>query len=327
MANLQTSTDLVTYILEGMREKADSTSSWYAKALVQLNRSYRAMIAGGQALEPSTGKPVIFPWAKAKNPKIINTEVPITTTTVSVTNGIPTATLSVANATSLADWHIRVGSDQEVYRITAHTGGDTLITLDGKYVKTTSATATCVIFKVKYDFGADVLIPIAPIMAYSSRGPRELNVISKNAFNRDWPMSEIRSDSPTRAALVATSGEGTTTIQLNAYPSEMERFEMEYIAEPVVLDLAGSDPICPPHQRVVIADYALAHMLTETDDDRAQYFLQMAQRGFLSMIAESKGLHMAASRNFGRIIPRLDLEHDGDRYVTTDDGFIIDLGT
>lgn len=325
MANLETTQDLVNYVLSKMREKTDNTSSFESEVLTQLNQSYRAIVAGGQGLESEIGKPVIFPWAKAQNPKVVNLQPAITTGTVEVTNASTTITFSSAPASSVAGYYFKVDGEGEVYRVATHTGGVATATLDANYVGDTSSSSTYKLLKLDYTFSSDVLVPIAPITAYSSSGPHQISIVPKSTMNRDFPLSELQQNIPTRAAVVKQS-EGTFVLQFNAYPQELERVEMEYIAVPTALDTTSENPIMPIHQRVVIAHYAIAQMLQGIDDDRVAYYFNLAKAGFNAMVKEAQGIYSSGSKDYARVIPRMDQYDMQERLLKTEDGFIIDLG-
>lgn len=326
MANLTTTPDLVQYVEEGMGELNDGTSSFRTKVLQQLNRANRGLHAGGLDLNPEMRKPTLFPWARAQYPKIVNFEAPISAGTVSVTLGSTSITLSSAPASSVAGYYFRVTGDSEVYRISAHTGGAGGATLDGAYVNANNAAASYEIFKLRYDFGTDVLAPISPIRVFASQrwadGMRQIYLIERSEMDAMYPLAFIEKEFPTRAAVVYQT-DGSLTLQFNRYPTEAERMEMDYVAVPADLDLVGSNPVLPRQHRVVIAEWALALLLDEVDDERGLAHLEVAKRGFNGMAAEARGMSMVANRNFGRIIARRDEMSASDDILRTTDGFII----
>jgi len=325
MANLQTTTDLRDYVLEGMGELAGTTSPFATKVVTQLVRCNRGLHAGGFGLVPDIRRPILFPWALSEFPVVVNFEAPIETGTVSVTKGSTSATLSDAPASTVAGFYLKVDETGEVYRVTAHTGGTGGLTLDAAYVGDTAGTATYDLFKIRYTFGSDILTPVSPIRVFWNNfmESRELEIVGKRAMERSYPLARIRKDFPHEGAIVKDDGDGTLTLQFNAYPEAVQRMEMDYITEPPTLDTSSVNPVMPVHQRVAIAEWTLFYMLREADDDRAVAQLSIARAQFDAMVLEAQGQQEAGARQVGRVIPRPEYVDPRRRILRTTDGFII----
>lgn len=323
MANLETTADLKEYVLAGFGEKVDGTSPFDAKVLTQLNRAWRLVVAGGAGLSERFGKPVLFPWAVSQFPVVVNMVAPETAGTVTCTLGSTAATLTNAPSVATTGWYLKVDGEYEVYRVAAQAGVN--LTLDAAYVGST-VTTTYKMFKNRYDFGGDILVPVSPIRVYGSQrdqdGAKKIDLIGRNAMDKKWPLGEILQDFPTKAAVVWQSG-GTLTVRLNTYAQYAERMEMDYVKIPTDLAVGVDPTIMPARHRVVLAEWALFFMFREVDDDRMADQMGIAEVAFAALVEESRGLKGAAGDQAGRVVPRWE-ENVGDQgYLRTSDGFII----
>lgn len=299
---LETTTELRNFMQDEVGDTNASTAT-QTRFVELLNSAHLSIVSGGLELnkdkmDRSMSQPFIFPWALSSTPLIVNTVAPIDTGTISVTNNSTSATLSASQATSLAGWYIRIGEDEEVYRIAAHTGGTDAITLDAAYVSTTNATATYKAFKLDYAFGSsDLLLPTGVIRSRWG----EISIVDANEMEQQYPLNDVDEGNPTLAGLVS-QGDYAITVRLSHYTESAERLTLPYVAKPAALDTSTNNPILPKHHRKLVAYLATFYELRANDDDRALSYFKTAQDLFVALKAESRKFNNFNDQNFGRIL-------------------------
>lgn len=333
MSNLTTTEDLVKYVEEAANELNDGSSSFRAQILVQLNRAYRTVYAGGKELNIKGKRPVAFPWARSSVPKVITLEAAISTGTVAVTNNDTAITFSSAPVSSVTGWHFSVDGTDTVYRISAHSAGSASATLDSVYVDDTAAASTYKLFKIEYTVSSDVLRVFSPLRVYGTQtgqdGEKRIDIIDKAVLDSTWPLANITTGSsgslPTSAAIVHANGEGSFTFRFNRYVTDMARVEFDYIVIPTPLDITTPvNPSMPIAYRDILAEYALSMLLDNISDDRSGKHFQMATAGFEALVRAEMGVTTSGSKRAFQILPRMDkIESLDDDAPRTEDGFIL----
>lgn len=149
MAQFRTTADYVDAVLNRAGETTSGTSPYESDALTYLNKIHYGLLAGGLIFDVNVDE--AWTWARAKYPYVIELKAPITTGTITLTNGTDAGTFSSAPAVSLTGWHIRASGEKTVYRIAAHTASSTAFEIDSFYVGTTGASKNYEAFKLDYE--------------------------------------------------------------------------------------------------------------------------------------------------------------------------------
>jgi hypothetical protein len=318
MTTLQSSADIVADILFRAGEPTDGTSDFDAEALRCLNRAYRAIWQGGGEFVKSMNEPWL--WLKKDPPGTLTLNPIITSGTVSVTNNSTTATLSASMTPSLAGRYFQVAGLADVFRVQAHTSGTTGLTLDSVYTGPTSGTAGYQISQLEYTLAADILRLISPMRVYQEQ--ERIEGIDLEALDRDYPLSNIETGTPTRFAYVTES-----KIRFNKAggltSTDLRRVDYDYLAKPSDLLNDSTEPVVPLHHRQVLADIALFYLFTSKNDDRAAAIGTQAKAGLQAMASDNRARVQQLGRIHGKLTPRLDRTGRFQRVLRTSSGFII----
>lgn len=161
MANFRTTADLVDGVLRRCGELTSDagTSALIPSALLYLNQIHHTIITGGNELEVDVDESWI--WARARKPIILQLNPPVTTGTVTLTQGSATGTFSTApqvngSNASVEGWYLRPDGNAEIYRIVQHTSGQTSFQLDATFPQSNySSTFEC--FQLEYDLVPNTL--------------------------------------------------------------------------------------------------------------------------------------------------------------------------
>lgn len=288
---LTTTTQLLTRLQQEVRDET-STSDTQTRLLARLNEAYLDIVSGGGLLNDSvrglqSAKTHIFSWAVSQTPIIFNTEAPITSLTSTINKGATALTLSATNAGSLAGWFIKVGNDQEWYRISAHSAGTDAVTLDSAYVNANAAAAETKIVKIDYTIGTDLLLPTNGLVNYFTDAP--IPLIHKSQHEKTAVVRDLDQGYPSRAFILLNDPVSkAVTIRFDAYTEEVERFELPYVPFPAALDLAGSNPILPPAHNLILVDHAASLEYDLRDSDSAERYMKRAVDRFKVMKSEDK---------------------------------------
>lgn len=279
MSNYRYTSDLIDAALFAANEPTDGTSDFEAKALEYINRAYTSIIMGGQEF---TGEsPENWWWLRKTG---ILTLLPAQTGSLTATQDSTGITFAVAPADSLAGWYLKT-DDEDIYKISAHTGGNTAATLDSAYTGE-SGTKTWTAMKLDYDLAADFLTMLDPIRGYRLNIAGEFRITSadRDSLEQQWPTSQIDEGIPTRFTLIDND-----TIHFNRYPPNRMRVEYDYLYLPADLTNSGSEePAIPFVHRKVLADIAATYILNDKDDTKANNMGLIAQRGIQSMRKENR---------------------------------------
>jgi len=239
MANYENTQDLKKGVLFRCGELDDGTSEYDSKVLEYLNRAQQAMVSGAAELDLDIGEP--FPWALNQYNKILILEPAITNLAVTFTNGSATATLSATPVSNLLNYWVQPENSSETYRISAHTGTSTTITLDSVYIDTSASGLPCTIFKTDYELDTNVLRLANPfitnydeVILYNS-DPGQIVGVDLSEFMRQYPLFLYRASTPTAFTQVYKDNAMKPTVRFNSCPVERIRVQYNYVPVPPVL--------------------------------------------------------------------------------------------
>jgi len=300
-----TTTELAQYVEKelGHNLSGSTASSQRTDIVSHLDRAHKLVLAGGGFLNYDEkgyrkNQDVVFSFARATNPKIINTVAPIDTGfTVDATLSSTTITFSSDpnSGVSVQGYHIVISGG--IYRISSHTAASTTATLDAAFVDTTVTGANFSLFKLQYTVGSsDVLRLLSPARTIQGK----LDLLDKDELLDRYPLNEVSKAFPCHAAIINESS-GTFTFQLSSYPDDIERLEFDYVAIPTTLDTTSTDPILPAQHRLVLAELACYYMLMRNDDSRAAQHLAIARQMFQALVDWNSQNTGGADSDFGRV--------------------------
>jgi hypothetical protein len=303
----ESTTELRNLLSEETGEITPSSST-LSRFLNLLDLANKTLHAGGGILDidknnRSNKRPIMFAWARSTNPIVQNFSAPISTGTIAATQSSTTVTFSSAPAASVAGWYLRIGSDPEVYRISAHTGGVTTATLDAAYIQSTVSAGTFEVFKLDYTFGSSVLLPASQIKIFDNNGNNyQVPLVDKNELEKRFPKRNITRGIPKMAGVLQFQ-DGTLTVQFSNYPENIERMELEYNSIPTALDTSSSNPVLPKHLRPILVHLAAFYHLRKRDDDRAASHLAQAKDLFAILKSENRHILYRNDPEFGYVPP------------------------
>lgn len=299
MANFTSAKDLVEYVLDRAGEPTDGNSDFDAQALEELNRAYQAIVDGGQELDPDINE--VWWWARSATPGTITLQAAIETGTIAVANDSTAVTFSSAPAVSVAGWHFKADGHADVFRVSTHTAATTGAVLDSVYTGDTDAAVAYRVAKLEYDLDpSDFRSMVSPMRVYQDNRFR-INGMEAEALDSEWPLDLQQKGIPRAFAMV-----GETKVRFSHYVDTLVRLDYPYVVEPAdLIDDASSIPIVPRQYRHMLADFALALLYEQKDDDRSAARLAAAQAGIRAMFREQRTRMLRQSDGIGVIRPRL----------------------
>lgn len=249
-----------------------------------------------------------YDWSFLEKRTVVNTTPKITPGTanplgitgpasVSVTMGSMGITFSSAvpvAAGSLAGWVLLIpGASSDslaVYRIAAHTVGDSVATLDGDFTDVTNSAATYVLYLDTYELPADVG-KLLQCKRYGERLP--VSLVGKNKM-AEWKIVDSTEGKPELVSMIdfQTTGDPTTARMLvvHPYPDKMYRMEVLY-KEQLNTELTGTvQPFIPDEWRTVMWYGAMARAYTifMNDAERGGQFEKLFNDTVALMVAQQK---------------------------------------
>lgn len=285
MANFDTGLDVLTNVLSRSEELGIGLSDRETEAMAYVQASYISVLTEG------------YPWKFAlKNPPgILTTTAEVTDGSVTVNNGSPTITFTVAPSVSVAGRKFFVDTDPVVYRIAAHTAASLTATLDGNYLGANASGAGYKVYQDEYSLASDFLRPVVKaqfLRRQDGFGFTQLVSLEEMEGNTAAKVLWSGTDIPREAAFI-----GPQLIKISPWTTAAKRFEYRYLYHPGVLTfngVAGTDTliITPSEDRVVVALMAVGNLLVDKNDDRASIFLDAA----VSKISAMKRLQNAMTR-------------------------------
>lgn len=323
MGQFYSGADLKKAALQRAGEPTDGTSQYDALAMSYVNELYFDIIAGSNEFDVDTGD--VWIWAKAPSSLILTLQPEYITGTISVIQGSVAVSFSVAPATSMVNQYLAIddGSNSERYQIVSHTATQKSFTLDGPYNGSTNATTNFRILQIVYPLLPEkqIMRLVEPMRGYKTSFDEDLNYqcygIDSSSFNKDYPLASIVSGVPTRFFWFKDDDD-IIQVRFNQVPSELTRFEVDYIPMPdEITDSDQSVPVIPRPFRVALVYGAAYHLLQDKNDDRAPTYFQMAKNKIMALReaarkeqshvnTKSKGV-IFARQEFIRVRQRLQL--------------------
>lgn len=311
MANLTTTADIKTAVLNHVGELTNGTSPYDSRALEYINRVYQEIVSGSSVFVPDLGEP--WSWAKAQSPGTFVVRPPYETGTVSLTAGLASGSFSIASPISLTGQYLRVEGRSEVFRISSHVAAATAFTLDAPYTDA-SGTFAFKVHQLTYSLGGGgvkiqrLVEPMRVYRGQSYEGDSEGKVygVGSDSLTREWPLGLLQRGTPTHFATIGEV-DGVFSIRVNKSVNELTKFEYEYI--PVPADLTASPdttPIIPREDRVVLVYGATYLLMVDKEDTRADYYFRLAQQKLQAMVLNRRKEMAQTAKEFGALVPRQD---------------------
>ena len=316
MANYQYTADIMADVLFRAGETTDGSSDFDAAALRYINRAYQAVWMGGTEFEPTIND--TWWWLKAQGTIIM--DAPISTGTVSVTNGSTTATLSSAPAASMTGWFFKTNDDANVFKVSSHTAATTGLTLAAAYTGATNATASYSLFKREYDLPSTAIKVIDPMTAYKD-SRHEITGMSLRDMSNIWPLNLSEAGVPSKFCMIDEN-----TIRFNRHGTTSAtngvKVDYNYLVKPDALTDSGSEePLLPLEYRRLLGDIALFWIYADKNDDRASGVGSSAKALLRAMSKENRS-RWANWGDYATIKPRLS-RPERMRPLRTETGLII----
>lgn len=223
MANFRTTADLLDGVLRRCGELTSDlgTSPLQPAALLYLNQLHQTIICGGNELEVDIDESWI--WARARRPIVVNLNPPITTGSVTLTQGSTAGTFSSApqlnsSNVSVEGWYLKPTNGPEVYRIATHTSGLTTFSLDAAFPQSSyGSTYSC--FQLEYELVPSYLV----VDQYNDR----LDFISRGTTAQNATLTHgtyTPAALATHAAAVLTAADTNVNTYTGAYDSIQRTF-------------------------------------------------------------------------------------------------------
>lgn len=134
-------------------EVTNGNSPYETRVLGFLNRVHHAIVAGGTipiGKDATVQIDETWPWAKARNPIIIELQPAYTTGNITISRGNDVATFYPAPSISLEGYHLQIPGREEVFKIAAHAANETTAYLDSSYPDASVTQVAFVAFKIDY---------------------------------------------------------------------------------------------------------------------------------------------------------------------------------
>jgi len=312
VANLTTTADLKTAVLQHAGELTDGTSAYDTLVVTYLNRIYGELVCGGSTFVPELSEP--WSWARASAPGTLALLPAYETGSATLTNASTSGTFSDTPAASLGSFagrFLQMFSRADVYRISAHTAGSASFTLDQAYQE---ATVTSSFSAAKLDYAltsgiARLVEPFRVFQAQTGEGNQEgkIGSMSSDELHRNFPLHRLQSGVPTYFAIISESSSGVMTVRFNKTPLSAVRVEYEYVPYPT--DLTSSPdttPIVPREHRATLVYGATYWLMVDKNDSRADAYFRLTQQKIQGMLLNRRREYDDTSDTFGKLVPRAD---------------------
>lgn len=161
MAQFRTTADIIDLALQNGGEVTNGNSPYETRVLNYVNRVHFALVAGGTipiGKDSTVEIDETWPWAKAKNPLVLELQPPYSTGNVTISRGNESGTFYPAPSISLRGYHLFIPGREEVFRIVAHEADATTFEIDSTYPDTSVSGVAFVAFKIDYTLIPSVLI-------------------------------------------------------------------------------------------------------------------------------------------------------------------------
>ena len=333
MTNYTTGADLVDDVLFRGGEPTDSSSDYYSATIRYLNRAWQGLWQGGAEIVPGMNE--TWWWLQKQGSGILTLLPVFNTGTVQVTNNSTTITFSAAPTRnganiSVEGWHFKVDTHPDVFKISAHTSGNTGATLDSVYTGTDSTAASLACFKLDYLLASDVLKLSAPMRACQSTfgGTRDISLVSPDALRAAWPLETVSGGVPEQFTVLANDmTTGYMQVRFSHFggtsDTSLIRIDYDYTFRPSAIADDTTEPSMPQEWRKVLCDWALFYLLSDKEDARASDAFNLAKQGLLAMATENRRRQSRSGRSFGKLFPRQTALRRSRGPLRTDSGQII----
>lgn len=273
--NFVTGQDLANAILKSGGQNQATTDDYYLDVQMALMQEYKSILAYGQ-----------WYWAKKPLPGIITTTARQLVTVSSISGNQVTLSATVTPSVQYQKFYIN--ANQAYYRITAHTAGTAVLTLDATYVETTRA-GQATLYQDEYNLASDCLVPWTP---FRIRGQweRDVEVVSEKEGRARYGWSTTTAISvPEVAWVVRTDPAGgqNVRVQIAPWPTDAMNLEYDYTVNPADLTFDGNSttdvPLIPQPYRWVLYQRALSQLFATKNDDLSERAWLRAQQGLDEM--------------------------------------------
>lgn len=157
---------------------------------------------------------------------------------------------------------------------------------------------------------------IAPFRVYKNNSNRfdsandigKITPVDFTTFVKKYPINHILEATPDVFTIYNETKSGLLTVQFNAYVGEKTRVEIDYI--PKVKDLVDSTysyPLLPISFVPYLIFGASYYIMLDKSDGKAELNFNLAKAKLLAMINHNRSTTKVSGKNYGKIIPRLDL--------------------
>lgn len=318
---LENNADIIDHALDLVNEKTDGTSEYEDQALSLLREGLQTLVEGGTVFGVDIDEEWL--WLQKSTPGTITMQpkIPVTFSSLKGSQSIDFGIEPVASIdTNVKGWFFKPTSESDIYRIATHDASAHYASIDSVYTGATVSTGDGKVFKLEYNLPSDFLRFYAPIRVQRDR-QREITVGTEEALDRDWPILDIESGVPTRAAFADNN-----TLRFNRYADkEMIRLELPYIFDPKNPTNATTDTLPCSVSHYGFFKYFIAYFLAilKKETDKKDTFKELAASALSKMIASNRRIKKSGQRNLGKIIPRQGELDRFNRPVRTSGGFII----
>src|SRR5712691_1382446 len=252
MAQFDTGADTLTALLRRAGDLLpDVTSTSGADHLIDaklyINKAYREIIA-------------LKPWRWARKRLSFNSTGKIDVSANSIVGS--TVTLSANITPSVSGRKFFMNSDGIPFRITAHTAGTAILTLETSYTGTT-LSGSGMVFLDEIFVASDILA--FPIITELHWGD-EIIMVSEGEALSEFPRNIYGAPRAMYGTWITPD-----TIRIMPWTFDDRHFECAYNKRPAALDFLGGavdTPIVPQDSRVVILQRALEMVYTDKRDGR-----------------------------------------------------------
>lgn len=130
--------------------------------------------------------------------------------------------------------------------------------------------------------------------------------VSFNTFVREYPLTMLYAGTPDKFCVVKTSANGTVTIRLNSYMTELPtKVEVGYIPKYRALqNNTSSIPILPEEHRKYLVDAAAGMLMHDKSDQKRTEREALAKAGLQALQHSERKSRSLAGTNYGKLIPR-----------------------
>lgn len=288
MANYTTGADLVSDVLFRCGERTGS--AFTDQIIAYLNRAQQGIWSGGGELNPDINE--TWWWLQSRASLSLEPQI---TDTVSATLGGTTMTFGTG-PTPLIDadvskWWCRIEGVPDIIRVGSLSSGTTYnigFRSNSYFGGPTVSGATCYLWKTDYTLRTDIIDIWGPMRVLQDT-TRLIYEAKDNFLDQRFPIVEQFMGTPHFYSLTQSSG--TQAVRFShggRTDGQLISVEYDYSARPDDIANDTTEPSLPRRFRKVLADYATGLVLTDKNDDRAEFHLNLAKAGLDAMAVENR---------------------------------------